>query len=152
MDVFDLVFVLGAVAFNLFIIGVLIATKQARPELSKVFGLGFVSLGLPFAIVFIHYLLEGHALDTMIPFGLVLVYIAVEFLLDYVLHVDFRSRLATHIPYIVLEYLALFSLIRISFSIDRTWGWMVAVSFWALLGSLIYLYWGKGAQPANRLR
>ena len=152
MDVFDLVFVLCAVAFNLLIIGIFIATKKERPEWRKVFGAIFVALGIPFTIVFIGYLLEGHDLLTMLRFGFVLLYIAVELLLDYILKFDFRLKPITHIPYIVLEYIALFSLIGISFSIDRTWGWMVAISFWAVMGSLIYLYWGKGKQPAHTLR
>ena len=152
MDVFDLVFVLCAVAFNLLIIGIFIATKKDRPEWRKVFGAAFVSLGIPFTIVFIHYLVEGRDLLTMVRFGFVLLYIAVELLLDYILKFDFRQKLITHVPYIILVYIALFSLIGIAFSIDRTWGWMVAISFWAVMGSLIYLYWGKGKQTAHTLR
>jgi hypothetical protein len=140
---------LCAVAFNLLIVGIFIATKKERPELRKTLGMAFVSLGIPFAIVFTRYLVEGRGLRTMVPFGFVLLYIAVELVLDYVLKVDFRKKLITHVPYIVLEYIASFSLIGISFSIDRTWGWIVSISFWAVLGSLIYLYWGKGKQPAH---
>ena len=152
MNIFDLVFVLCAVAFNWLIIGVFIATKKERPELRAMFGVAFVSLGIPFTIVFIHYLLEGRDPLTMVRFGFVLFYIAVELLLDYILKIDFRQKPLTHVPYIVLEYIALFGLIGIAFSIDRTWGWMVSISFWAVLGSLIYLYWGKGKQPARTLR
>ena len=152
IDTFDLVFVFGAVAFNLLIVGIFIATKKERPDLRAMFGVAFISLGIPFTIVFIHYLLEGRDLLTMVQFGFVLFYIAVELLLDYILKIDFRQKPLTHVPYIVLEYIALFGLIGIAFSIDRTWGWMVSISFWAVLGSLIYLYWGKGKQPAHTLR
>jgi hypothetical protein len=152
MDLFDFVFVFCAVAFNLLIVGVFIATKKERPELRKVFGTAFVSLEIPFTIVFIHYLFQDHSLQTLILFGFVLLYIAVELLLDYILKIDFRQKSITHVPYIVLEYVALFSLIGISFSIDRVWGWVVSISFWAVMGSLIYLYWGKGNQPAHTVR
>ena len=152
MDGFDLVFVLCAVVFNLLIVGIFIATKKERPELRKTLGMAFVSLGIPFAIVFIRYLVEGRGLRTMVPFGFVLLYIAVEILLDYILKIDFRKRPITHVPYIILEYIALFSLIGISFSINRTWGWMASISFWAILGSLIYLYGGKSQKPAHLLR
>ena len=67
----------------------------------------------------------------------------VELLLDYVFKVDFRSKPITHVPYIILEYVALFSLIRIAFEIDRAWGTVVAICFWILMGSLVYLYWDK---------
>jgi hypothetical protein len=152
MDIFDLVFVLCAVTFNLLIIGVFITTKQARPELRKVLGETFVALGIPLTLVFINYLLAGRALQTVIPLAFILVYIAIEFLLDYILKIDFRQKPITHVPYIVLEYIALFSLISITFSIDRTWGWIVSVSFWAVIASLIYLYWGKEKQPAHTSR
>ena len=142
-DVFDLVFVITAVVFNLLIIGIFIATKKQRPELRKAFGVAFVSLGIPFTIVFIRYLFEGRGLQTMVPFGFILLYIAVELLFDFILKIEFRQKLITHVPYIILEYIALFSLIRISFSIDRTWGWIVSILFWAILGSLLYLYSGR---------
>ena len=70
-------------------------------------------------------------------------YMLVELLLDYVFKVEFRQKWITHAPYIILEYIALFGLIGISFSIDRTWGFLVSISFWFLLASLIYLYWGR---------
>ena len=79
----------------------------------------------------------------MISFGLVFLYILVEFLLDKVLKFDFRRRWSTHAPYIVLEYIALYSLIHIAFDIDRTWGYLVSISFWILLASLIYVYWDQ---------
>ena len=58
----------------------------------------------------------------MIRFGLVFLYILVEFLLDYVLKFDFRQKWSTHAPYIIMEYIALFSLIGIAFDIDRGMG------------------------------
>ena len=152
MDVFDFVFVVCAVAFNLLIAGVLIATKRERLELRKALGTAFVSLGIPFAVVFVHYVLAGRDLEALVPFGFVLLYIAVELILDYVLKVDFRHKPITHVPYIVLEYLALFSLIEIAFSIDRTAGWIVSLTFWAVMGSLIYLYWGTNRQKSRTSR
>ena len=150
MDVFDYAFVVFAVAFNLLIAGVLIATKRERLELRKAFGAAFVSLVIPFAVVFVHFLLEGRDLETMVSFGLVLLYIAAELILDYILKVDFRHKPITHVPYIVLEYIALFSLIGIAFSVDRVAGWMVSITFWAVMGSLIYLYCDTNKRTAQR--
>ena len=36
-----------------------------------------------------------------------------------------------------------FSLLFIAIDIHTTWGWVVGVCFWILLGSLIYLYIGR---------
>lgn len=91
----------------------------------------------------------GAEVQVLVAFGLVFLYMLVELLLDYILQYDFRKRWVTHAPYIILEYLALFSLIRIAITIDRSWGWVVGISFWTLLGSLIYLYAGRRKQPAS---
>jgi hypothetical protein len=152
MDIFDFAFLVLAVAFNLLIVGVLIATKRERLEFRRALGAAFVSMEIPFTLIFAHFLLEGRDLRTMISFGFVLLYIAAEFILDYVLKVEFRHKPITHIPYIVLEYIALFSLIGIAFSIDRVGGSIVSVTFWAVIGSLIYLYWDTIKQSARTLR
>ena len=83
---------------------------------------------------------------ALVYFAIVLVYMLVELLLDYVFKVDFRARRLTHIPYIILEYIALFGLIGIAFDVDWMWGFVVSISFWILLACLIYLYWGGRRQ------
>lgn len=140
---YDLVFVLSAIVFNLLIAGVFIAQKKERPKLVRTFGILWLSLAIPLAVVFIHYLIVGRDLWIMIYFGFIFLYIFIELLLDYILKIEFRQKKITHIPYIVLEYIALFGLIGISFAIDRIWGFLVSISFWVLLASLIYLYRGR---------
>ena len=82
---------------------------------------------------------------VLIGFGFVLLYMLVELLLDYVFKIEFREKLITHIPYIILEYIALFALIGISIDLNQTWGWVISISFWILMASLIYLY--RGGKP-----
>jgi hypothetical protein len=152
IDGYDLLFVLTAIAFNLLIAALFVAQRNGWPRAVKVIGVLWLLLAVPFAVVFASYLAEGKGPETMLPFSLVFLYMLVEFLLDYVLKFDFRRRWITHAPYIVLEYIALFSLIRIAFSIDRSWGYLVSITFWILMASLIYLYWGtkKTRHPVNR--
>jgi len=142
MDVFDWVFVLCAVTFNLLIAGIFVAQKQGRQELTRTLGITWLGLAIPLSVVFVRYLLAGREAWIIVYFVCILLYMLVELLLDYAFKVDFRQRKITHIPYIVLEYIALFGLIGISFAIDRTWGFVVSVAFWILLACLIYLYWG----------
>lgn len=143
VNAYDLVFVLTAVAFNLLIAGIFVAQKRERPELVRIFGILWLSLAIPLAVVLVHYLIVGRELWIMIYFGFIFLYIIVELLLDYILKIEFRSRPILHVPYIILEYIALFGLIGISFAIDPTWGYIVSICFWVLLASLIYLYWDK---------
>jgi len=140
VDLYDGVFVFCAVAFNLLIAGIFVAQKYGRQQLTRRLGILWLSLAVPLSVVFVRYLLAGREWWILGYFGFILFYMVVELLLDYVFKVDFRRTKITHIPYIILEYIALFGLIGISFSIDRTWGWIVSIAFWILLASLIYLY------------
>ncbi len=140
IDIFNLVFVISAIAFNLLIAGILLAQERGCLDLRRKLGALWLSLAVPLAIVFVVYLVAGRESWVVLCFGLIFFYILVEWLLDYVWKIEFRSNLSLHVPYIILEYLALFSLIAIAFSIDKTWGWVVSLSFWVLMASLIYLY------------
>jgi hypothetical protein len=143
LSTFDLLFVLSAVAFNLLIAAIFIAQKLGREKLVKTFGIVWLWLIVPLALAFVSYWQAGREMRVMLYFGLVLLYMLVEFLLDYIFKFDFRSKAATHVPYILLEYVALFSLIAIAFDIDPRWGWVVSICFWILMGSLVFLYWDK---------
>jgi hypothetical protein len=143
LSAYDLIFIFTAIAFNLIIAGIFIATKLERPKARQTLGIVFMLLTFPLAIVFIRYLIEGLDLGILIRFGLVFLYLLIEFLLDYALKFDFRTKWITHVPYIILEYLALFSLIGIASDINRTWGWIVGIAFWILIACLIYLYWDQ---------
>ena len=140
----DLMFVLTAIAFNLLIAAIFIAQKLGKDKLVKTFGILWLWLLIPLALVFVFYWRAGSETWFLVSFGFVFLYMMlVELLLDYVFKVDFRSKPITHVPYIILEYAALFSLIGISFEIDQAWGTVVAICFWILMGSLVFLYWDK---------
>jgi hypothetical protein len=151
---FDWVFLLAALAFNLLIAGIFILDKLKRPRLMRALGLIWLALALPLGAVFLRYVAGGREARSLVCLGLVLIYMAVEWLLDYWLKIPFRQKLHLHVPYILLEYVALFSLIGIAFSIDRLWGWAVSITFWIVMASIIYLYAGylyagrKNVKPA----
>lgn len=148
MTIFDYLFVLSAMLFNLLIAGIFIAQKRERPKLVRAFGASWLLLAFPLAIVFINDIQIGREPWVINCFVLIFLYILVEFLLDYVFKFDFRKRWMTHVPYIILEYIALFSLIFIAIDIHPTWGWVISVCFWILIGSLIYLQ--KGRKKSTR--
>ena len=140
---FDLLFVFTAVAFNLLIAAIFIAQKLRQNKLVKTFGILWLWLIIPLALVFVAYWQAGKEAQILLYFGLTFLYMLAELLLDYVFKIDFRSKPITHVPYIILEYIALFSLIAIAFDIDRRWGIVVSICFWILMGSLVFLYWDK---------
>jgi hypothetical protein len=139
----DLLFVLSAVAFNLLIAAIFVAQKYRREKLVRTFGILWLCLIVPLSLVFVAYQREGRPVKILIYLLLVFFYMLVELLLDYIFKIDFRARPRTHIPYIVLEYVALFSLIAIAFDISQFAGTMVSICFWVAMGGLVFLYWDR---------
>lgn len=137
---FDWLLVLSALAFNLIIAALFIAQKRGATDLVDKLGRAWLLLAIPLLVVLIAYLGQGKPVWVWVAFGVVLAYMLAEFLLDYVFHFDFRAQWSTHIPYIILEYAALFGLIALTTAVNKTLGWIVGGSFWVLMGSLIYLY------------
>jgi hypothetical protein len=101
---------------------------------------------LPLAVVVINDLIRGQESWILVGYLVIFLYLAFELLADFIYKIDFRSKLALHIPYIMLFYLVEISLIAIAFSIDTASGYLVSVSFWALLLCLVYSFW-----PAARI-
>jgi len=143
LNPFDLAFVITATVFNLLIAAIFVAVKHNRTGLVRGLGLAVMATAVPFAVAFLHTLQTGNDSIVQVYFGFIFLYLAVELLLDFILKFDFRKSRLTHIPYILLEYLALFGIIAIAFSIHPTWGYIVSITFWILMASLIYLYWDK---------
>jgi len=140
---FDWLFFFSAIAFYLFIIGVFISVKKKREKLAKKFGALTVLLAIPWALVFINYLIIGKQLWIIIIMVIIFAYLFIELLLDIILKIDFRTDWKRHVPYIILFYVVSFGIIGISFSIDAILGWIVTIAFWAELGAVIYSYSGK---------
>ncbi len=136
-------FVVTALTFEVLIIAILIVEKRQRHRLVKALGILWALLAIPLAIVFVHDLAVGSDRWIMLSFSLIFLYMAVEVLLDDILKIPFRQRPALHIPYIILEYGALFGLIHIAFALSPTWGYAVAIGFWLLLATVIYVYWDQ---------
>lgn len=143
LDLFDLLFVITAVVFNLQVTGVYFAGKQKRMDLVKRFGAATLSLTLPLAIVFVYYLAVGQERWITIAFIFIFLYMLVELLFDFILKIEFRKKPALHIPYIILFYIVEIVFIAVAFSIDATWGYLVSFSFWVLLAALVYSFWPR---------
>jgi CubicO group peptidase (beta-lactamase class C family) len=133
----DVFFELTAILFMLLLAVLLAVQREHRVKTTWVIGVLWSLLVVPFAIVFSRYLAEGRGVGTLLPLSLILLYMLVKALLDFVLKVDFmRNRMAR----LVLMCLALFSLIWIAFSIHPSWGPPVLIAFGILAVSLILVY------------
>lgn len=134
----ELIFVLSSIIFNLAVSGVYISSKIDSSILLKIFGGIVVFLIIPFLISLIGYIKIKTRKKIIVSHILILSYLLLEVLLDYILKIPFRKILIIHIPYIIVFYSAAFSMIGVSRTINRKMGLLVIATFLILIGCLIY--------------
>ena len=115
-----------------------VATKLGDMVIVQVCGAIVISLIVPFAITLLGYVREKAKRRTLMSNGVILFYLSLELVLDYVLRIPFREMMAIHVPYIIVFYAALFSMISVSFEKDKKMASVVIVTFLILMGCLIY--------------
>jgi hypothetical protein len=138
----NIVFIASAIIFNVCVSGVYLASKFNNGVLLQTFGAVVVLLSIPFTISLIGYLKKKAEKKIIISLVIILLYLVLEIVLDYILNIQFRDILALHISYIIVFYAAAFSMIGVSFNINRKMGFIVLITFWILIGCLIYMYLG----------
>ncbi len=138
--ILNIIFIGASVLFFICVSGIFLTTKFSIAELRMVLGIIVVSLIVPFTVILIGYVKEKPEKAVIIPLGLILLYLFLELIWDYILRIPFREILALHIIYIIVLYIASFNMIGVSFRINRKMGWLVTITFWISLGCLIYLY------------
>jgi len=138
----DFIFICSAIIFNISVSLVYLATKFDNMVLLQASGSIVIVLIIPFSITLYGYIKKDAKRKIIIPHIAILFYLFLELLLDYILMIPFRDILAIHIPYIIVFYIAEFSIISVSFERNRKIGFVVLLTFLILLGCLVYLYMG----------
>ena len=138
----DIVFVCSAIVFNISVSVLYIATKLDNVLLLRVCSVIVLSLIFPFTFTLLGYVKEKAKKKITISHLVILSYLFLELLLDYILVIPFREILAIHVPYILVFYAADFSMIGISFNRNRKMGFAVTLTFWILIICLVYMYLG----------
>jgi len=138
----DFIFICSAIIFNISVSLVYLSTKFDNMLLLQVSGSIVIVLIVPFSITLYGYLKKDAKRRIVIPHIAILFYLFLELLLDYIFMIPFRDILVVHIPYIIVFYVAEFSMVSISFERNRKMGFVVILTFLILIGCLIYLYIG----------
>lgn len=134
----DSIFIFSSIIFNISVSVLYIATKLGNIVIVQVCGAVVLSLIFPFTITLLGYMKEKEKKRTIISHVFILFYLFLELLLDYILKIPFREILAIHVPYIIVFYAAMFSMIGVSFDKNRKMGFVVTITFLILIGCLIY--------------
>lgn len=138
MDLFDWIFIISSLVFFSSIICVFLLTAHDKENKVKVFGIILFIMIFPLIFVMINYIIVGRDIRFLIFLSLILIYLVLEFLLDQVFKIDFRSKTSQHVPYIIVEWAACFSFLFGTIRLDYTWGWIISIFFFAFIAALIY--------------
>ncbi|TFH15156.1 hypothetical protein E4H04_08890 [Candidatus Bathyarchaeota archaeon] len=111
-------------------------------ELVKNLSYPFTFLIIPFGYTLYRFIKDKDEKRVIISNALIIVYLFLELLFDIILVIPFREILWLHVLYVIVFYAAEFSIIGVSFNLDRKMGFVVLSTFMILLGCLIYLYLG----------
>lgn len=134
----DLVFICSSIVFNISVSALYVAAKLGDTAIMQVSGAIAISLIVPFTITLLGYVRKKEKVKTLISNVIVLFYLSLEIVLDYILRIPFREISAIHVPYIMVFYAALFSMIGVSLEKDRRMAAIVIVTFLMLMGCLIF--------------
>jgi len=134
----DIIFICASIIFNISVSVLYIAAKLGNMVLVQVCGAIVLSLIIPFTLTLLGYVKEKAEKRTIVSHVFILSYLFLELLLDYILKIPFREILAIHVPYIIVFYAAMFSMIGVSFDKNRKMGFVVTITFLILIGCLIY--------------
>jgi hypothetical protein len=134
----DSIFIYSSLVFNISVSALYTAIKLANMMLVQVFGGIVISLIVPFTITLLGYFREKAKKRTIISNGVIIIYLFLELLLDYVLKIPFREILAIHVPYIIVFYASLFSMLAVTFEKDKKMGYILVGTFLILMACLVY--------------
>jgi hypothetical protein len=105
----------------------------------RAWGSGAVVLAVPLAGTVVLNALGQREWWTIVLPGVMILYCAVEIVLDYLLKSDFRhTRLLG--PYLGLYYAGLMALIGYAFLVDRLAGFITLATYFANLAATLYAY------------
>jgi len=125
----EFAFVLGLL-HNLLLVSIFYSRRIRNEGLLRKFGLAYLILTIPLTIIsLIFSIVEGMASWYTIYLAIVLVYLLVEALLDWVLKIDFRSNWKLLIPYLVLYFFANYALVMIVWRTNLTLGIIILVLY-----------------------
>ncbi len=124
--------IVGAIAANLInvlVISVLIARLSNRPKIEYWLGIILILSIVPLAYLFITaFGFKRHFL-YFIQIGLMITYLVVELMLDYILKVDFRQNQRIVLPYIMLFFSGTGGMIGVASHAGKVWTIVTIISF-----------------------
>ena len=135
----DLVVLFCANLFNLFITGIMLSRPFGLEKLENILGIINILLIFPLSLAVVLNIFGARERWTYVLPFILIVFLIVELLLDYVLQIPFReTRLLW--PYLALFYLSAWMMIGYSFLVSKPYGFITLVTYFISLAATAYSY------------
>ncbi|MCF8261875.1 MAG: hypothetical protein K9J12_13935 [Melioribacteraceae bacterium] len=126
---FDFLGAIVAIINNLLLIGIFIARIYKKERIEYWLGLIFILTIIPLLIMFINALAANRPFLYFLQLGLIIVFVILELLLDYILKIDFRHDFKIVIPYLILFYASFGGMIGIATYAGKLWSVLAIIGF-----------------------
>lgn len=131
-------FAIGNVV-NILMIGIMLSRPKQLQRVEYILGIILETLAIPFAISVVLNLVGKREWWTIVLPSLLIVFLVVELILDYILKLNFRNTSLLW-PYLLLYYLSLWGMIGYSFLIGKPYGFITLVTYFLNLLATWYSY------------
>jgi uncharacterized membrane protein YoaK (UPF0700 family) len=124
---------------NILMIGIFLSRPRRLRHVEYLLGIVLLTLAIPLAISVVLNRVGKREWWTIVLPSLLIVFLIVEFILDYILKLNFRNTSLLW-PYLLLYYLSLWGMIGYSFLIGKPYGFITLVTYFLHLGATWYSY------------
>jgi len=142
----DLVVVVIANWLNLLLALIFANRVIGRAAWEHWLGYGTVVMAIPLAIIALLNLLRGRGWAFWVLPLVMVVYLVIEYVLDYHLHSDFRQTKVLG-PYLLAYYLSLFAMIGYAFLVSKPAGFLTLITYFINLAATFLSYTWVGHGP-----
>jgi hypothetical protein len=124
---------------NILLVGIFLARPVGFKKVEYILGLVMVSLILPVGFAVLLNALRRREWWTIVLPLLLILFLVIELLFDYILKLDFRST-ALLWPYLLVFYVALMGMIGYSFLVKKSFGYVTLCTYFLSLLATWYSY------------
>jgi len=133
-----IVFAIGNLV-NLLMIGIFLSRPKGLKRVEYVLGIVQIAFIPPLVATVVINASQGRAWWFVVLPALLVAFLIVELLLDYVLKLEFRTTRLLG-PYLLLYYLALMGMIGYAFLVSETYGFITLITYFMNLFATWYSY------------
>lgn len=135
----DVVLFIVANLVNLLMVGIFLSRPLGMVRLERTLGWIQIALAIPVAVCVVVNALAGRGVWYVLLPSLLVVFLLVELVFDYILETNFRQSRWLG-PYLLLYYLALMGMIGYAFLVSTTYGFITLATYFLNLLATWYSY------------